>query len=231
MLRAHCRFVCAGNALGRIDLRDPNTMNIEHTLDTHSGNLSDFDVQGNLLVTCGFSNRQGLLNVDRFLRVYDLRMMRAVNPIQTVVDPMYLRFLPLGSSRLAVVSAAGQLQLLDTVAFTEPRLCLVQMENPGAMCLSFDISTSSQSLAFGDSTGSIHLFGSQPRAVFNTYSRLTEHADVIAPMINMSVNEYEAPFSSIPMPIRDDAPLASDWPQNLMENCYRYVEIHSKPQN
>lgn len=57
MLRYHSRYVCSGNPFGRIDFRDPNSLNIEHSLDTHSGNLSDFDVQGNLLVTCGFSNR------------------------------------------------------------------------------------------------------------------------------------------------------------------------------
>lgn len=57
ILRQHSKFICAGNTVGRIDLRDPNTLSIEHTLETHAGSLSDFDIQGNYLVTCGFSHR------------------------------------------------------------------------------------------------------------------------------------------------------------------------------
>ncbi|EFA09006.2 PAN2-PAN3 deadenylation complex catalytic subunit PAN2 [Tribolium castaneum] len=219
MLRPHSRFVCAGNPLGRIDLRDPNTLNTEHTLETHSGSLSDFDVQGNLLVTCGFSNRHGNLTVDRFLMVYDLRMMRAVTPIQTVLDPLYLRFLPSVSSRLAVVSALGHAQILDTVAFAEPRLCLMQMDSP-AMCLTFDISATSQALAFGDSTGSIHLFSSTAQPLFNSYSRMTEHGDPLVTYPSFAIDDFETPLAVIPMPICHDG-LSSDWPEHLMKKCYR----------
>ena len=41
----------------QVRLRDPNTMKVEHTLDAHSSTLSDFDVHGNQLVTCGFGER------------------------------------------------------------------------------------------------------------------------------------------------------------------------------
>lgn len=57
ILRQHSKFICAGNTAGRVDLRDPNTLSIQHTIEAHGGSLSDFDVKGNYLVTCGFSNR------------------------------------------------------------------------------------------------------------------------------------------------------------------------------
>ena len=41
----------------QITLRDVNTLKAEHVLDAHSGTLSDFDVIGNQLITCGFGNR------------------------------------------------------------------------------------------------------------------------------------------------------------------------------
>lgn len=69
MLRPHSRFVCAGSSLGRIDLRDPNSLKIEHSIDTHTGSLSDFDVQHNLLITCGFSNRWDIPRIDNSIKM------------------------------------------------------------------------------------------------------------------------------------------------------------------
>ena len=54
-MRQQLRYLCCGQPSGRIDLRDPLTLKVEHSLDTHTESLSDFDVHGNLLVTCGFS--------------------------------------------------------------------------------------------------------------------------------------------------------------------------------
>lgn len=57
ILRDHPRFVCHGDLTGRIVLHDPRTMRQEHYFQAHTGSLSDFDVLGNYIATCGFSNR------------------------------------------------------------------------------------------------------------------------------------------------------------------------------
>ena len=130
ILRKHSKFICAGSPDGKIELRDPNTLGVEHSFTTHTGSLSDFDVQGNYLATCGFSaSCQGLV-VDRFLMVYDLRQMRALAPVRTMMYPLLLKFLPSYSSRLAVVASMGQMQLLDAVyPDVQPAVSLYQVHN------------------------------------------------------------------------------------------------------
>ena len=48
--------------------------------------------------------RHGDLSVERFLKVYDLRVMKSVSPIPMMFPPLLLRFIPAYSSRLCVVS-------------------------------------------------------------------------------------------------------------------------------
>ncbi|XP_033221398.1 PAN2-PAN3 deadenylation complex catalytic subunit PAN2 isoform X2 [Belonocnema kinseyi] len=223
ILRQHSRLICAGNPAGRIDLRDPNTLSIEHTLDTHSGSLSDFDVQGNYLVTCGFSNSRQGMTVDRFLMAYDLRQMRALSPVTTMICPLLLKFLPSYSSRVAVVSSLGQMQLLDTIyANVLPSMtCLYQVATGGAMILSFDVSPTSQCLSFGDSAGYIHLMSTNNVAPqFNTYSRPTEFADPVETLEPISFYDNTTPLSTIPT-MYTGQPLFSDWPSEFIQKVYR----------
>lgn len=219
IIRRHPRFLCCGDASGKITLRDPNSLSVEHTLDAHSGMLSDFDVHGNLLVTCGFSSRHGNLTVDRFLMVYDLRVMRGMTPIQLMFPPLLLRFVPAFTSRICVVSQSGQFQLLDTGNNNQSPF-IHHVENGCEAILTFDTSSSGQALALGDAAGYIHFYGASNEVNFNAYSRSTEFPDSVESHPPIDINDEVTPLSTIPMP-HCTGKLLSDWPEEFTKVQYR----------
>lgn len=73
--------------------------------------------------------------------VYDLRQMRALSPVATLVCPLLLKFLPSYSSRLAVVAPSGQMQFFDTIyANVQPSVtCLYQVNVICHICKKGDL--------------------------------------------------------------------------------------------
>ncbi|XP_044014087.1 PAN2-PAN3 deadenylation complex catalytic subunit PAN2-like [Aphidius gifuensis] len=172
IMKKHHKLICAGNVFGKIDLRDQSTLSIEHTIKPYGRSLNDFDVQGNYLVTCGFNNSPRGLLAHPYIIVYDLRQMRALIPVPTMVAPYLLKFMPSYSSRLAVVSPLGQMQLLDTIhaEVQSPVACLYQVATGGATVTSFDVSPTSKNLAFTDVAGLLHLTSIADNPQFDTFS-------------------------------------------------------------
>ncbi|XP_062871382.1 PAN2-PAN3 deadenylation complex catalytic subunit PAN2 [Trichomycterus rosablanca] len=218
IMRQSSRFFFCGHTSGKVSLRDLRTFKTEHEFDAFSGSLSDFDVHGNLLAACGFSSR-GLngLTCDRFLMVYDLRMMRAVTPLQVHVDPLFLRFIPTYTSRLAIISQTGQYQFCEPTGLAS-LADVFHVNTVGQLLMSFDVSSSKQALAFGDSGGCVHLWSSAPDVTFNDYSRETElalpcHVDSLP---QLDWNHELLPLSLVPMHLTSTEPLLSDWPSNLI---------------
>ncbi|XP_014242212.1 PAN2-PAN3 deadenylation complex catalytic subunit PAN2 isoform X2 [Cimex lectularius] len=222
IMRQQSHYLCCGDPSGKIDLRDPISLKIEHSIESHSGSLSDFDVHGNLLVTCGFSNRNGSLVVDPLLLAYDLRMLRPVAPINVLIDPLLLKFMPSYSSRLAVASPTGQLQFVETVALSEPDLTLYQVNCDGAAIVTaLDVSSSSQAVCIGETGGSLHLMTSVHTPVYNPFSRPTEFADTAETYETpVDVDDPMAVYAAIPLPITC-SPLLSNWPEQFVKRRYR----------
>lgn len=221
-LRSHPRFICSGEVNGKISLLDPSSLQAHSTIETHSAVLSDFDVRGNLLVSCGFSNRHGSLSVDRFLMLYDLRMMKALLPIQVMFPPFRVRFLPAFSSRLCVVSQTGQYQLLDTDTASTSLAPFIHSVDPGgAALLSFATSASCQALAFADSSCCLHLFGASDEISFNSYSHPTQFADHVEQVASVDITDEITPLSTIPTPYCHEGKRLSDWPLEYSKVVYR----------
>ena len=170
--------------------------------------------------------RQGGVVPDRFLKVYDVRMLRALSPVPVVGEPFLLRFLPSFSSQLAIISAMGQLQVLDA-ASASAALQLLQVHTEGAMCMALEVSSSCQYLAVGDAGGYLHTFTSNPIAPFITFSRPTDFADPIEMNQPIALNELSTPLSSIPMPF-PNGPLLSDWPDQFTRRKFRYEHFLDK---
>lgn len=93
----------------------------------------------------------------------------------------------------------------------------------GAMCLTFDISSSCQTMACGDNTGHIHIFSNVSSGpVINTYSRPSEMPDTPTVYPSFSIDDCNTPLSVIPMPIvHHELSLSSNWPADFMQKVYR----------
>lgn len=145
-----------------------------------------------------------------------------MSPIQVLIDPTFLRFFPSFVSRLAIVSPLGQLQLVDTVELSKPRVCMYQT-NIASQCMSFDISSSNQAMAFCDNTGQLSLISSisssQPQ--YNNFPRETEFADTPEPLPFVSINDVNFPLSSILLPHCQTGSWLSDLPKEMCEYQYR----------
>uniref|UniRef100_A0A3B5M4Q0 PAN2-PAN3 deadenylation complex catalytic subunit PAN2 n=1 Tax=Xiphophorus couchianus TaxID=32473 RepID=A0A3B5M4Q0_9TELE len=217
IMRQTSRFFFCGHTSGKVTLCDLRTFKTENEFDAFSGSLSDFDVHGNLLAACGFSSR-GLngLACDRFLMVYDLRMMRAVTPLQVHVDPLFLRFIPTYTSRLVIISQTGQCQFCEPTGLANVA-DIFHVNTVGQLLMSFDVSSSKQALAFGDSSGCVHLWSDVPEVSFNDYSRETDFPlpCLVDTLPQLDWNHDLLPLSLIPMPLTSTEPLLSDWPTPL----------------
>uniref|UniRef100_A0A8C8GIU8 PAN2-PAN3 deadenylation complex catalytic subunit PAN2 n=1 Tax=Oncorhynchus tshawytscha TaxID=74940 RepID=A0A8C8GIU8_ONCTS len=213
IMRQSNRFLFCGNTSGKVSLCDLRTFKLEHEFDAFSGSLSDFDVHGNLLAACGFSSR-GLnrLACDRFLMVFDLRMMRTVTPLQVHVDPLFLRFIPTYTSRLAIISQTGECQFCEPTGLAN-LADVFHVNTVGQLLMSFDVSSSKQALAFGDSGGGVHLWSDAPEVSYNSYSRETEFAlpCLVDSLPQLDWSHDLLPLSLIPMPLNSSEPLLSDW--------------------
>ncbi len=158
--------------------------------------------------------------------VYDLRMMRALSPVQLLIEPCFLHYLPICSSVVAVASQSGCFQLTDTNLMSPSAFYQAQCP-PIGLATTFSVSENCQAIAFGHSSGSVHLFTKGENILFNDFSEPTLFID--PPQYSntfIDINNEIAPLSSIPVPMTDNSQtLISDWPKKSNKPGYRPTPV------
>lgn len=223
VMRMSSSYLCRADTTGKIHLCDPSSLAVKHTLDAHSASVSDFDIRENQLVSCGFSTRHGNYSFDRFLMVFDLRMMRSMSPFHLPIEPLFVRYVPTFSNRVIAMSQSGHFQLVDPGGLmTADDIVLYQVNIVGEMLMCMDVCSTYHCMAFGDVGGYMHLWADSEDVTFNNMSRETQFATSVEPLPTIDINNHLASFCSIPLPFpRNDEPLLSEWPSEACRPVHR----------
>lgn len=115
-----------------------------------------------------------------------------------------------------LVPSPGQCQFCEPTGLANVA-DIFHVNTVGQLLMSFDVSSSKQALAFGDSSGCVHLWSDVPEVSFNDYSRETDFPlpCLVDTLPQLDWNHDLLPLSLIPVPLTSTEPLLSDWPTPL----------------
>ncbi|ORZ18884.1 ubiquitin carboxyl-terminal hydrolase-domain-containing protein [Absidia repens] len=137
--------------------------------------------------------------------------IRSLAPIPFPSGPMFLKMHPTLSSTCLVGSQTGQFQMCDVSSLTmgsfAPPAHFYQVQS-SSYITAMDISSSGQTLVFGDGNSFVHQYADRDNYVMNPYSLPVTTPDS-TPSPNVMMNN-ETPLSSIGMPYYTE-PLLSAW--------------------
>ncbi|KAI1725339.1 PAB-dependent poly(A)-specific ribonuclease subunit PAN2 [Ditylenchus destructor] len=212
----------------QLTMRSLNTIDSVSSTCAHTGGIADFDVCGNQVITCGFTNRSGGIYSDPFLKIYDVRMsLKCLAPHSVLFPPTMCRFAnPFSDGQLIYGSKFGHVMM--TNLDNSCNELLYQYCTGVQMPCSMDVSSSRQCLAIGDTTGSICLFGDrQADSTFNQESWMTIFPTIDEPLPPTSINDKNSSIAVVPSPLPPTNGYCSDfWPENaLLRQCRKSKPI------
>ncbi|KAJ3122475.1 poly(A)-specific ribonuclease, partial [Nowakowskiella sp. JEL0407] len=206
------RLVSCGTLLGKVELRDPRSFGVEHLIDAHGGTLTDMDISGNTMITCGFSQRQGQMIVEPLVKVYDLRTLKALPPISFLSSPSHLKFHPKLTSTVFTVSSTGQFQICD-LSNPTANIEFYQVETD-ALITCFDVCSSGEAVAFGLRNGQVSLWTEKKEWHVNSYSRSSVLPDPVDK--NLPRVSEDSPLNIVGMPYYTTPLFSGTWPSHLL---------------
>lgn len=229
------KLLTLGHSSGALEVFDPVSNQSVKSFAGHNGLMSDLDVKGSYVATCGYlvrSKRVGSRNVeymvDPLVNLFDLRMMRALSPVPFSAGASFVRFHPKISNMLIVASTSGQIQFVDMfdqllvhwyqADLTDHDLNLGTLQPSGLYMANLEISENGEFLAFGDARRNVHLWSldSNVSVNFVKFPAAIDHAEVTTAPISSGVSlDAPAPLNMVGMPYYREY-LASNFPPDMI---------------
>ena len=212
------RMACHATDSGYLLIRDPKSFKVQHEFKPHSAAIADMDVSGLLLMTCGYSHRNSKLILDPLVKLYDLRMMKALSPIPVMGGASHVLFHPTIKTHIYAFSPNGNAQMCDTSSINYSHSFFFRPmadyhhhtgllpDNHAASVSAVDISSNGEVLCVANTMGVLSFWSESIEAAFNAYSRESEYYSLLpddhtVPYIPIDpAKEGHVPFSSVGMP-------------------------------
>lgn len=210
------KFLTLGCANGNVDIFDHNANQLIKSISGLNAGLNDMDVQGNYVVTCGYSVKHNNYFVDPLINLYDLRMMKLLAPISFAFGPSFVKFHPKLPNIVLIGSKAGTLQFLDIfdqATFQLYQVDLIDNVNSLREC---KFSSNGDFISMSDDYNHVILWNFNDATKFNNFSRDLEHVpSVTEPETSMGVDDDAVPLNTVGMPYYKDL-LLSNYAPNLV---------------
>lgn len=213
MMRRAGQHICAAAHDGSIHLLDPKTLVATQCWKPYTNPVHDMDARGDYLLTCGWAHQQyGGLALERLVRVFDLKNLRAAAPVAFQQGAAYVRMHPKLSSTCIVVSQSGAINSIDVQNPDVPTMRYAATFE--AQLTGLELMPSGKGFAMIDSHCQIMLWGSQSKMHFTEFSKPTEFADQPEQTKQLDWSS-DTPLNLVGMPYYREA-LLSGWPNSLV---------------
>lgn len=222
------KYLTLGRSNGEIEIFDPISNQTVKSFYGHNGLLSDIDVQGNYIASCGYSMRprrnqasQSSYMIDPLVNIYDLRMMRPLPPIPFPAGASFVKFHPKLPNIMIIASSLGQLQFVDIYDQLNVYLYQADLSNINASApttssntylANFQISGNGEFITFSDGFQNLHVwsFKNNNSRNFINFPSYLDQPDFVSPFTQNHIDVDDmVPLSSIGMPYYKDLLLSN----------------------
>ena len=223
-LKTFRNSVYAGHMDGTASILDPRSFRSTNSITTgFAGGIQAMDVKEKLMCCSGYTlDRGGNSYLEGVVKVFDLRMMRAMQPIAFAPGAFGLKFHPVLSGTMVLMAQSGQLQVCDALG-SHSNLQGYHVDTGGGMLYGLDIASSGEVMYVSDSVGFLHQWVDRAQGYrLNVYPKPLEQPYVLnSGGVRISPDNESIPLSMLDPSqgalVRSCKPgdLLSQWPQDL----------------